>query len=259
MDYNTIQLIIDGRGVATLTLDRPEKHNALSARMILEITHAAAYLSKRGDIRVTVLAGSGKSFCAGGDLAWMRAQMSATRHDRMLEARKLAEMLQALNALPMPLLGRIHGNAYGGGVGLISVCDFTTCSKSALFALTETKLGLIPATISPYVIAKIGANNARRVFTSARVFNGASAKELGLVASITDDLDVEIEDEISAYLLTAPHAVARTKALIRNMAPQIDEAMIDKTIELLADTWEHPEAMEGIGAFFEKRKPNWVM
>lgn len=258
MGYNTVLLDVDDRGVASLTLNRPEKHNALSAEMIAEITDAANTLGQNDAVRVVVLSANGKSFCAGGDLLWMQEQMSATREARIHEARKLAEMLNVLNELPKPLIGKIHGNAFGGGVGMLSVCDIAISSKSAKFGLTETRLGLIPATISPYVLARIGEGKARQVFMSAKIFDAGKAMELGFLGTITDDLDDAVESEVQQYLSVAPKAVAAAKALARSLGPVISKALIDETIERLADTWENPEASEGVGAFFEKRKPSWV-
>lgn len=259
MAYEQINLEKDDRGVATLTLNRPDKHNAMSAQMIAELTDAAKVLANDASVRVVVLAGNGASFCAGGDLAWMKEQMSATREERIVEARKLAHMLNALNTLPKPLLGRIHGNAFGGGVGMAAVCDLVVCSKNVLMGLTEVKLGLIPATISPYVLARMGEGKARQVFMSARLFDAERAKELGLASIISDDLDTVIEKEISYYLKAAPQAVAASKALAQSLGTPITQDVIDSTIERLADTWENPEAMEGIGAFFEKRAASWVV
>ncbi len=257
MSFSTITLQTDLNGIATLTLDRPEKHNALSAEMIAEITDAAVKLSDDTSIRALILSGNGKSFCAGGDLAWMKEQMGAPRSQRIVEARKLAEMLFLLNTLPMPLIGNIHGNAFGGGVGLISVCDIAFCSKNAKFALTETKLGLIPATISPYVSAKIGENNARHSALSARLIPATEASTIGLITECVDNLQETVEFEAKRYLDLAPAAVAATKALFRSLGPKIDADVIDQTIERLADTWEHPEAIEGVSAFFERRPPSW--
>ena len=257
MSYSTITLQTDSKGIATLTLDRPEKHNALSATMIAEITDAAINIAKDASIRAVILSGNGKSFCAGGDLAWMKEQMSATRPQRMTEARKLAEMLYHLNTLPMPLIGNIYGNAFGGGVGMVSVCDVAYCSNNAKFALTETKLGLIPATISPYVYAKIGESNARYTALSARLMSATEAVNIGLITECVEDLQATVETEANRYLDLAPAAVAASKALFRSLGPKIDTDVIDQTIERLADTWEHPEAMEGVSAFFEKRPPNW--
>jgi len=258
--YETLELSVDARGVATLSLNRPEKHNAMSAVMLDELTAAVAELGARADVRVVVLAANGASFCAGGDLGWMRAQFDATRSERMAEARKLANMLQALNLLPKPLIGRVQGPAYGGGVGMMSVCDVTVAVDDARFGLTETKLGLIPATISPYVLARMGEGRARRVFMSARLFATAEAIELGLVAKMVsaDQLDEAVEFEVAPYLKVSPDAVAAAKALARSLGPVIDEAVIEDTVGRLADCWEHPAAMEGIGAFFDKRKPSWL-
>ncbi len=167
MSLETLRLTWDDQGIATLTLNAPEKHNALSPAMIAELTSVAARINADPAIRVVILAGEGASFCAGGDLGWMRQQMTATREQRMAEARKLAEMLYALNTLEKPLIGRVQGNAFGGGVGMISVCDVAIAAEGVKLGLTETKLGLIPATISPYVLARMGEGRARRVFMSA--------------------------------------------------------------------------------------------
>ena len=250
----------DGRGVAQLTLDRPEKHNALSGEMIVEITDVANALAIDPDVRVVILGATGKSFCAGGDLEWMRRQMDADDKTRAAEARKLATMLQTLNTLPKPLIGRIHGNAFGGGVGMACVCDIAIADENARFGLTETRLGLIPATIGPYVLARIGEANARRVFMSSRLFDSQEAAELGVVARSVDgtDLDAAIQAEIAPYLDCAPGAVAAAKALTRRLGPPIDDALIDATIAALVERWRDPEAAEGISAFFDKTKPNWA-
>ncbi|GAB2186909.1 crotonase/enoyl-CoA hydratase family protein [Roseibium sp. LAB1] len=260
MSFETISIAVDDRGVATLTLNRPDKHNSLSARMIAELTDAAAQLAEDDTVRVVVLTGSGTSFCAGGDLGWMREQFEATRETRMAEARKLAMMLQSLNELPKPLIGRVQGQAFGGGIGMMSVCDTVVAIDSAKFGLTEVRLGLIPATISPYVLARMGEGKARRVFMSARIFGAEEARDLDLVAKVVTeaDLDAAIEKEIKPYFAAAPAAVAASKALARSLGPEITEEIIDDTIRRLAETWETPEAQEGISAFFEKRKANWV-
>ncbi len=257
--FETIAVVADDRGVATLTLSRAEKHNAMSALMISELTQAAAQLGCDEAVRVVVLTGSGKSFCAGGDLGWMRDQMAADAETRFTEARKLAEMLQALNEMPKPLIGSLQGNAFGGGVGLASVCDVAVGVDTLKMGLTETRLGLIPATIGPYVIARMGEARARRVFMSARLFDAAEAVELGLLAKVVpgDELTRAVEDEITPYLSCAPGAVASAKALVQNLGPLLDDSVIDHTIQALVARWETPEAHEGIEAFFEKRNPQW--
>lgn len=260
MSFETIELLTDARGVATLTLARAEKHNAMSEQMLDELTAAAKQIAQDQNIRVVILAALGKSFCAGGDLAWMRAQMEMDPKTRSAQAGKLAYMLQALDTLPQPLIGRIHANAFGGGVGMASVCDVAIGVEGALMGLTETRLGLIPATIGPYVVARMGAAQARRVFMSARRFDTFEAKELGLLAKVVsaEALDDAIEAEVVPYLSCAPGAVADSKALIRALSKPINQEVIDHTVAALAARWESPESLEGISAFFDKRPPNWI-
>lgn len=257
--YETISVAADARGVARLTLNRPDKHNALSATMIAELTEAAGRLGRDPAVRAIVLTGAGASFCAGGDLGWMKQQMAADGATRAREATKLARMLGALNTCPKPVIGRIQGNAFGGGVGMASVCDVAIGVAGAKFGLTETKLGLIPATIGPYVLARMGEAMARRVFMSARIFDAAEAVTLGLLAQSVapDDLDAAVEAEVAPYLSCAPGAVAAAKALARRLGPPIDEAVIAETIAALVRCWEGQEAGEGIAAFFDKRAPAW--
>lgn len=256
----TIRVETDVRGVATLTLARAEKHNALSGEMIAEITAAAKALGADDTVGVVVLAGDGKSFCAGGDLGWMRAQMAADAATRRAEARKLAEMLEVLNHLPKPLIGRIQGNAFGGGVGLACVCDVTIGVTEARFGFTETRLGLIPATIGPHVIARMGPAMARRVFMSSRLFGAEEAVTLGILARSVEagDLDAAVEAEVAPYLACAPGAVAEAKALARSLGGGIDADTIDASIAALVTRWESDEAAEGIAAFFDKRPAAWM-
>lgn len=249
----------DDHGVVTLTLNRPDKHNALSGALIDALDAAAARLGADSGVRVVVLTGAGESFCAGGDLAWMRAQMDADRATRMAEARKLAQLLQALNTLPKPLIAAVNGQAYGGGVGLISVADAAVGVETARFGLTETRLGLTPATISPYVLARLGEGPARRVFMSSRRFDAAEATALGLLSRAVpaEGFAAAMRAEIEPYLACAPGAVAAAKALARSRGLVIDEAAIEATVAHLADVWESEEAREGLAAFFEKRPPVW--
>jgi methylglutaconyl-CoA hydratase len=258
--YDTIDVAKDGRGVATLTLNRPDKHNAMSARMIAELTQAAADLGADPAVRVVVLTGAGKSFCAGGDLGWMQEQMAADPETRAREAGKLAHMLQALNTMPKPLIGALQGNAFGGGVGMASVCDIAIGVDHLRMGLTETRLGIIPATIGPYVIARMGEGRARRVFMNARLFPAAEAVELGLLARSVpaEALSDAVEAEVLPYLSCAPGAVAAAKKLARDLGPRIDEGTIAMTIGALKTRWETEEAAEGIGAFFDKRKAAWM-
>ena len=249
----------DDRGVATLTLARAEKHNALSGSLIAALHEAALTLGADPTVRVVILAAEGKSFCAGGDLDWMRQQMNADDETRKAEATKLARMLFDLNTLPKPLIGRVHGNAFGGGVGLMSVCDVALGVTEARFGLTETRLGLIPATIGPYVLARMGEARARRVFMSSRLFDAQEAAALDLVSRIVpaEELDAAVEAEVAPYLHCAPGAVAAAKALARRLGPVIDAAAIDASIKALIAQWAGEEAPEGVAAFFEKRQPSW--
>ncbi len=260
MEYKTISLSTDGRGVTTLMLDRAEKRNAMSGEMLSELAHAADAIARDDATRVVVLTGAGDTFCAGGDLAWMRQQRDVDAETRGREARKLADMLQKLNTLPKPVIGRIQGNAFGGGVGLASVCDIAIGAEGLKMGFTETRLGLIPATIGPYVIARMGEGRGRRVFMNARLFDAAEAVDLGLLARAVPsvDLDEAVEAEVEPYLACAPQAVAAAKALARHLGPIIDDAVIAHTIRELVACWEREEAEEGISAFFEKRKPAWV-
>jgi len=255
----TVLIETDVQGVAKLTLNRPDKHNALSSEMIAELTEAAGCLGQDPTVRVVVLTGAGASFCAGGDLNWMKTQMTASPAARATEAKKIAMMLQALNTIPKPLIGRVQGNAFGGGVGMASVCDVAIGVTGAKFGLTETRLGLIPATIGPYVVARMGEAHARRVFMSSRLFDADEAVRLGVIAkAVTPDaLDAAIAAEVAPYLNCAPGAVAAAKALTRRLGPTIDDATIAETIDALIARWESPEAEEGIAAFFDKRKPQW--
>ena len=259
MTLETIRIVTDARGVARLTLAQPQKHNALSAKMIGELTEAAHSLSDDRSVRAVILEAEGRSFCAGGDLGWMREQFDADRATRIAEATRLAMMFKALNEIAKPVIGRLHGNAFGGGVGLMSICDAAVASADAKFGLTETRLGLIPATISPYVVARIGECKARPLFMSARLFGADEAKALGLatVVAAADALDGAVETEIEPYLAVAPEATGRAKRLARSLGPPITGDTIAATIEQLADCWESDEAREGVGAFFDKREPSW--
>lgn len=258
--YTTLSLTPDPRGVVYLALNRADKRNALNATMIAELTDFAQTTGHAPDTRAVVLSGAGDVFCAGGDLDWMRAQIGADRETRMAEARKLALMLQALNEIPAPLIGRIHGGAFGGGVGLAAICDVVVAAQGTKFGLTETRLGLIPATIAPYVLARMGEGFARRVFMSARIFDADEARDLGLVAKVVakPDMDAAIEAEITPYLTTAPRAVAAAKALARALGPRIDNTVIENTIQRLADTWETEDAKIGVEAFLSKTPPRWA-
>ncbi|MCT4557451.1 MAG: crotonase/enoyl-CoA hydratase family protein [Pelagimonas sp.] len=255
-----IDVTRDARGVATLWLAREDKHNALSAQMMTELVSHADALAQDDTVRVVVLAARGKSFCAGGDLAWMRAQFEMDSPTRKVESARIAQALAALDRLPQPLIGRIQGNAFGGGVGLAAVCDVTVAAEHIMMGLTEVKLGLIPANIGPYVVARMGAVRAKEVFMNARLFDAQEAVRLNLVTRAVpeDQLDEAVEAEITPYLSCAPGAVRDAKRLLRELAGVVTQDKVDFAIDALAGRWETSEAREGIGAFFDKRPAPWV-
>ena len=260
-NFETIRLETDERGVANLILSRPEKHNALSAKMIEELTEVASVISENKEIRVVVLTGNGSTFCAGGDINWMKQQLNATREQRIEESRKLALMFRSLNELPKPLIGIVQGSAFGGGVGLMCVCDSVVAVDTAKFGLTETRLGIIPATIGPYLIGKIGEGKARQIFMSSRIFDAGETFELGICSKVIQSSEVqqELENEVQPYLKVSLSAVTRAKLLVRSLGKKIDAEVIENTIIQLADVWETEDARVGISAFLEKQNPPWEM
>ena len=257
--YETLQLAIDARGVARLTLNRPDTHNALNAALIGELRRAIDWLAAAPGVRAVVLTGAGKTFCAGGDLGWMQDNMKKSRAERVSESGDLALMLRALNELPMPVIGRINGPAYGGGVGMISVCDITVAVDTGVYSLTEVRLGLLPANIAPYVVARMGEANARRTFLTARRMSSAEAQRLGLLSEVVapDQLDAAVERELADLLQCAPGAVAATKKLVAYVRTHDLPTNMIYTADKLADAWETEEGREGIATFFGKRPPAW--
>jgi methylglutaconyl-CoA hydratase len=260
MSYETLRLEIEARGVARLTLARPDKHNAMNAAMIRELARAAEQLAGDAKVRAVVLAGEGKSFSAGADLTWMQEQWAKDRAGRIAEAGVLAAMLRALDDLPQPLIARVHGAAYGGGLGLMAVADIVVGSSAAKFALSETRLGLIPATIGPFVVLRIGEGNARRIFLNAKPFDADTAHLMGLVSVVAapDALDAAVEAELVSLLQCAPGAVRDAKALVKHLARNPQARLDAYSIEQLANRWETEEARQGIEAFFAKRQAPWT-
>ncbi len=260
MSYQTLSVDVNARGVATVTMNRPDSHNALNRTLIAELHAAALELGRDDDVRVVVLTGAGKSFCAGGDIGWFRETLSLDRAGRIAESSALAEMLHALDDLPKPLIGRINGAAYGGGAGMIAVCDVAVAVRSARFGLTEVRLGLIPANISPYVVARIGAARARSVMLSGASFGADRACAIGLLDDLAEDagaLDQAIETCVAAHLEASLSAVAATKRLIAYVDSHDRDAARAYTAEALADAWESGDGREGIASFLEKRRPAW--
>ena len=257
--YNTILIETDARGVARLTLNRPDKHNALNGELIAELYDAAEKLAADDDVRIVVLTGAGKSFCAGGDFNWFASNVEKSRAERVEQSATLARLLRRLDTLPKPLIGRINGSAYGGGVGMISVCDYTIGAKGARFGLTEVKLGLLPANISPYVVARIGKVHSRETMLSGALFDTVRAERIGLLTEVVaaDRLDAAVESVVHNHLQAAPGAVADTKALISYVASHDLETNMIYTADRLADAWETEEGIEGINSFINKSVPSW--
>jgi methylglutaconyl-CoA hydratase len=254
--YETILLETDARGVATVTLNRPDKHNALNGTLIAELYDVAEKLAADDAVRIVILTGNGKSFCAGGDFNWFSSNIDKTRAERVDQSATLAHLLRRLDTLPKPLIGRINGPAYGGGVGMISVCDYTIGAEGSRFGLTEVKLGLLPANISPYVVARIGKVHSRETMLSGALFDSTRAERIGLLTEVVkaDDLDAAVEHD---HLQAAPGAVADTKALIAYVAAHDLETNMIYTADRLADAWETEEGIEGIGSFLNKSIPSW--
>jgi methylglutaconyl-CoA hydratase len=260
MDFQTIEFKVDARGVAWLTLNRPDVRNAMNGQMYDEARAVVKQADTDPAIRVLVLTGAGDAFCSGGDFKYQQAQSQRRHADRVAEASKLALWLGELDTLSKPLLGRINGFAFGGGVGLVSVCDFAVAAADVKFCLSEVSLGLLPSMISPYVVRKMGVSNARSVFLNAQVFKAAKAEAFGLVHEVVDRemLDATIEKQIVAYLRCAPGAVAATKRLIDYVDRHDTLANLHHTVDRVAEMWASDEAAEGIESFLQKRAPSWV-
>ncbi len=255
-----VTVAIDSKGIAAVTLDRADKHNAFDDVLIAELTGIFSRLGGEGGVRAVVLAANGKSFSAGADINWMKRMAAAPEAENVRDARALAGMLRALNDLPMPTLALIQGAALGGGVGLAACCDIAIAADTATFALSEVRFGIIPATIGPYVVAAIGARQARRYFLTAERFGAAEAQRIGLVHDVVPAAELRaVADRVLAGLAgNGPKAMAEAKALIRAIAGRpIDDALIDDTARRIARVRATDEAREGLAAFLEKRKPSW--
>ena len=263
MEFKSLILEIDGRGVATLSLNRPERHNAFDENVIAELTEAFTLLADHTSVRVVVLKGNGKSFSAGGDLNWMKRAASFTPDENQVDGQKLSDMYARLKNLPKPVIALAHGAVMGGGTGLLACADIVIAEGQAKFAFSEVRLGLIPATISPYVIAAIGQRNAQRYFLTGERFGAKTARHIGLVheeVNSTEDLGPATERIITLLLDAAPGAVARTKALIAEVSGRpITDELRARTANIIAEVRTGDEAKEGLAAFFEKRKPDWSL
>lgn len=262
MNYQSIIIEIDG-AVGILTLNKAERHNAFDDVLIAEVTAGLRELDADRRVRAVVLSSAGKSFCAGADLSWMRRVANYTLEENRLDAYKLAELMTTLNELSKPTIARVHGPAYGGGVGLIAACDIAVATYEALFALTEVKLGLIPAVISPYVIAAIGERYSRRYMLSAERFSATEAYRIGLLHEIApgvEQLDEAIGKILDSLLKNGPKAQAESKLLIRAVSGlPIDNLVKEDTVQRITRIRSSEEGKEGLTAFLEKRKASWMV
>jgi methylglutaconyl-CoA hydratase len=260
MSESTVSLTCDHRGVATLALNRPERHNAFDDAVIAELDAALSQVSADDAVRVLVLASTGKSFSAGADLAWMQRMAGYGEAENLADARALAEMLRKLNSLPQPTIARVQGAAYGGAVGLVSCCDLAVGSTLARFCLSEVKIGLIPATISPYVIAAMGQRAARRYFLTAETIAADVALSLGLLSEVVgvDDLDEAIESLAQTLLANGPGAVREAKRLALDYGGRpIEDKLIADSCRRIADIRASAEGQAGLAAFLDKSDPPW--
>ena len=247
--------------IARLRLDRPALHNAFDAGLISALTATLEQLAADADVRVVVLEGSGASFSAGADLNWMRGMAAASEAENRQDALALARLMRTLDALPKPTIARVHGAAFGGGVGLVACCDIAIGVPEAKFGLTESKLGLLPAVISPYVIAAIGARQARRWFATAEIFDASTALQVGLLHQVVPaaQLDEAVARQLALLLKAGPHAAAGAKELVARVAASSDRGRMDAdNAGLIAKLRVSSEGQEGLSAFLDKRAPAWA-
>ena len=246
-------------GVLRLTLDRPEKSNAFDDQVIAELTAAFVDASNDPGVRVVVLAASGKYFSAGGDLGWMQRMATYTHDENLGDARALARLMKSIDLCPKPTIARVQGSAFAGATGLIACCDISIAVPAAQFAITEVRLGLIPAVISPYIVRAIGVRHARRWSLTAERFSSVQAKEMGLIHEIAEpeNLDAVVQQHIDAILLASPAALGETKSLLAHVDQPLSDDVIEETARRIARLRASPEGREGVTAFLEKRLPAW--
>ncbi len=254
-------LIHAANGVATVTLNRPDVRNAFNDEVILELTQAFHELQVRDDVRCIVLAANGSAFCAGADLNWMRSMADYTYAQNLADAGRLATMMQTIYACQKPTIAKIQGDVYAGGTGLVAACDIAVSVDTAHYCLSEVKLGLIPATISPYVIRAMGARAAHRYFLTAERFGAAEALRIGFVHEVVhpEALNNRVAELAQTLVSAGPEAVRLCKKLVQDVAEQeITPALVQMTVAAIADVRVSPEGREGVQSFLQKRKPNWL-
>ena len=251
---------IDSGPVTTVTLNRPDVRNAFDEHMIAELTAFAESVPSDGSVRVVVLAGAGSVFSAGADVQWMSRMIGYTREENLADARKAAQMFLALDRIPVPVIGRIHGAALGGGSGLAAICDVVIATDDVQFGFTEVVLGILPAMISPYVVRKIGLSNARALCLSGARFSAARAKEIGLVHAVVPagHLDNAVAEQIELFKKAAPSAIANTKRLLTDVAGRRPSDVLSLTVDRIANQRVSPEGQEGLRAFLDKRPASWT-
>lgn len=261
MSEQPIRVETDARGVATITIDRPQVANAFDEATIEALHQAVLAAGKDDAVRVVVLTGAGKAFCAGADLGWMKRAAALQGNENLQDAMRLAELLYAIHTCPKPTLALVNGAAYGGGVGVVAACDIAIAATPAKFRLSEVRLGILPAVISPYLVAAMGSHAAKRLSVTAALFDAEEAFRLGLVAErvAPEELSAAGERVILQLLENGPAAMAATKRLIEAVTGQpIGEAVLRDTANRIATTRVSAEGREGIAAFLEKRKPSWI-
>ena len=260
MNYETLTVAIAGK-VATVTLNRPDVRNAFNEFTIAELSLAFNELGRSDQVRAIVLAANGPAFCAGADLNWMKKMAGYSHSENAEDAEKLADMLRTIYLCPKPVVAKVQGDCYAGGMGLVAACDIAVASTGACFCLSEVKLGLIPATISPYVIKSMGENAARRYFLTAEKFTAQEAHRIGFVHDIVsaDALDAHVDTIVKALVTSSPNAVREAKVLVREITGKtVDSALMVDTAERIANIRASEEGREGVASFLEKRKPSWL-
>ncbi|WP_373533175.1 enoyl-CoA hydratase/isomerase family protein [Vampirovibrio sp.] len=250
-----------GQPIARITLNRPELHNAFNEVMIQELQSAFSGFNKNSPVRAVILQAEGKSFCAGADLNWMKAMVDYSFEQNVEDAHALAAMLKAIHNCPKPVIARVHGAAFGGGVGLLAACDMAFAVDSAVFCLSEVKLGLLPAVISPFVLKKIGQGHAHRYFLTAEKFSAAEAQRIGLISETLADvptLDLKIDAIVQSLCANGPEAITQSKVLIEQVNRYDWDRAVDITTKMIAERRISKEGQEGMKAFLEKRAPEWI-
>lgn len=262
MHYHTLELTLTmAAKVATVTLNRPDVRNAFNAASIAELAHVFDALGREANVRAIVLAANGSAFCAGGDLNWMKAMAGYSDAENLADATLLADMLRTIYRCPKPVVAKVQGDCYAGGMGLVAACDVVVVTKQAHFCLSEVKLGLIPATIAPYVIKAMGEQAARRYFLTAERFSASEALRIGFVHEVIepDALDARVDAIVKALVSNGPHAVQQAKMLVREFAGQpVSDALATDSASRIATIRASQEGREGVASFLEKRPPSWL-